>query len=82
MKLIEDAAANDQFSSNHLETLAEMMERLQAIHDNRMPSVSDLLKKAAQAAASAQPSPNGKAENGKPSEGDAQSGQTLSLIHI
>lgn len=69
-KLIEDAAANDQFSSNHLETLAEMMERLQAIHDDRMPSVSDLLKKAAQAAASAQPSPSGD----KP--GDAEPGSS------
>ena len=76
VKLIEDAAANDQFSSNHLETLAEMMERLQKIHENRMPSVSDLLKKAAQAAASAQSSSKAKAEAGKPSEGDPQSGQS------
>ncbi len=71
-KLIEDAARNDQFSSNHLETLAEMMERLQAIHDERMPSVSDLLKKAAQAAASSQPP----ASNSDPSKaGDPASGQ-------
>ena len=66
-KLIEDAAANDQFSSNHLETLAEMMERLQDIHDKRMPSVSDLLKKAAQAAAS---SPGKQSDEvGEPKEG-------------
>ena len=75
VKLIEDAAANDQFSSNHLETLAEMMERLQEIHENRMPSVSDLLKKAAQAAASTQPPSKANAEAGKPSDGEPESGQ-------
>ena len=71
-KLIEDAAANDQFSSNHLETLAEMMERLEDIHDKRMPSVSDLLKKAAQAAASSPGKQADKAEAGDPKEGSGQ----------
>jgi len=70
-KLIEDATGNDHFSSNHLETLAEMMQRLQDIHENRMPSVSDLLKKAAQAAASS-PSQQTAA---KPSEGEPKSSQ-------
>lgn len=68
-ELIEDAAGNDQFSSNHLETLAEMMERLQDIHENRMPSVSDLLKKAAQAAAS---SPGQQSAN----DGESKPGNT------
>jgi hypothetical protein len=76
-KLIEDATRNDQFSSNHLETLAEMMQRLQDIHDNRMPSVSDLLKKAAEAAASA-PSQQTAAklgEAGEAGEGEPKNGQ-------
>lgn len=62
-KLIEDAASNDQFSSNHLETLAEMMERLQDIHENQMPSVSDLLKKAASAAASPSSPPSSQSKS-------------------
>ena len=72
-KLVEDAAANDQFSSNHLETLAEMMERLQEIHENRMPSVSDLLKKAAQAATSSTSQPPAKESDGNQA---SQPGQT------
>ena len=78
-KLIEDATANDQFSSNHLETLAEMMERLQDIHDKRMPSVSDLLKKAAQAAASSPQNPTSadadSSDEGRPSDSSGQSGK-------
>ncbi len=81
-ELIEDAAANDQFSSNHLETLAEMMERLQEIHDERMPSVADLLKKAAQAAAaspsSGQQSDNAsdaKADSGQPDDSNPNAGE-------
>ena len=53
-KLIQEAARNDQFGVDHLETLAQMLERLKEIHEQRMPSVADLLNKAAQAAAQPQ----------------------------
>ena len=89
-ELIEEAARNDQFGVDHLETLAEMMERLKDIHDNRMPSVSDLLTKAAEAAASpkgsqpsqTKPSPSnqdpaaGKPQQGKPQQGESQQGES------
>ena len=74
-KLIEEAARNDQFGIDHLETLAEMMERLKDIHENRMPSVSDLLTKAAQAAASPKGSQQPQGEQ-TPSSQDPSAGQS------
>ncbi len=48
-RLVEQAARNDQFNVQTLETWAEMLQRLNAISDERMPSVADLLKQAAEA---------------------------------
>jgi hypothetical protein len=56
--LVQEAARNENFGVDHLEKLADMMQQLKAIHQNRMPSVADLLKQAA-AAAAGEPSPNG-----------------------
>ncbi len=49
--LVQEAARNENFGVDHLEKLAAMMQQLQAIHESRMPSVADLLKQAAAAAA-------------------------------
>lgn len=49
-KLVQEAARNENFGVDHLEKLADMMQQLKDIHENRMPSVSDLLKQAASAA--------------------------------
>jgi hypothetical protein len=65
-ELIKEAARNDQFGVDHLETLAEMLERLEAIHENQMPSVADLLKKAAESAASPTSPASGSKPSGKP----------------
>jgi hypothetical protein len=50
--LVQEAARNDNFGVDHLEKLASVMQQLKEIHENRMPSVADLLKQAASAAAS------------------------------
>ncbi|MFK7820916.1 MAG: hypothetical protein AB8G99_19535 [Planctomycetaceae bacterium] len=52
-KMIEEAARNEQFQVGHLETWAEMMQKLEDMAANRMPSVADMLKDAAKAKAPA-----------------------------
>ncbi|MFV2067711.1 MAG: hypothetical protein ACC645_12105, partial [Pirellulales bacterium] len=47
--LIRQAMRNDQFNVATLETWAETLKALEAIAQNRMPSVADLLKRAADA---------------------------------
>jgi hypothetical protein len=47
--LVRQAAKNNEFEARRLESWAEMMRSLDDISKNRMPSVADLLKKAAQA---------------------------------
>lgn len=47
--LIKSAARNPEFGVGHLEKWAEMLQILKDISANRMPSVSDLLKQAAEA---------------------------------
>ncbi|MGQ0635862.1 MAG: hypothetical protein ACT4QC_14720 [Planctomycetaceae bacterium] len=55
--LVKQAMRNPQFGVGHLEKWAEMLQILKDISANRMPSVADLLKQAAQApAAAANPS--------------------------
>ena len=49
--LVKEAARNDQFGVDHLEKLAEMIQALKDIEENRMPSVAALLKQAAKAEA-------------------------------
>ncbi len=82
-KLVEQAARNDAFDAARLETWATMLRQLKDIAANKMPSVADLLKKSANAAASgamaqgeqkpgqppsAGPQPNGQQAQAKPSE--------------
>ncbi len=61
-QLIKEAARNDQFNITTMEGLAEMVATLDDLAKNRMPSVADLLKKAA----SSKPKSDGK--SGKPSK--------------
>ena len=55
-KLVKEATRNENFGVDHLEKLAEMIQSLKDIHENRMPSVADLLKNASEAEASSEPS--------------------------
>ena len=48
--LVRQATKNDEFEADRLESWAKMMRSLDDISKNRMPSVADLLKKAAQSA--------------------------------
>ncbi len=50
--LLRQASRNSEFGVGHLERWAEVLETLQAISQQRMPKVTDLLKQASQAAAS------------------------------
>jgi hypothetical protein len=47
--LVQQATRNPEFGVGHLEKWAEMLQILKEISANRMPSVADLLKQAAQA---------------------------------
>lgn len=64
-RLVKEATKNDEFEAERLESWATMMRALDDIAKERMPSVSDLLKKAA-SAPGASPSKKGKPQN--PSE--------------
>src|SRR5262249_56717256 len=68
--LIKQAMRNPEFGVGHLEKWAEMLQILKDIAANRMPSVADLLRQAAQAPSLAQNSPSNKA---------AMAGQVRSL---
>ena len=79
--LVREAMRNPEFGVGHLEKWAEMLQILKDISGNRMPTVSDLLKQAAQAPSVAQasqkPSKSGPMAGqvrasgaGKPSESD------------
>ena len=69
-QLIQEATRNDQFNVETLENWAEILKALQDIAENRMPSVSDLLAKAATAPGSGKPGQAG--EPGEPSENKAE----------
>jgi hypothetical protein len=61
--LVRQAMRNPEFGVGHLEKWAEMLQILKDISGNRMPTVSDLLKQAAQApvnVASKEPPPGGR----------------------
>jgi hypothetical protein len=67
--LVKEAARNDQFGVDHLEKLAEMIQSLKDIEENRMPSVADLLKQASKAeAGQGQPKAGGKQTDAEPSD--------------
>src|SRR5208283_4881689 len=55
--LVQQAMRNPEFGVGHLEKWAEMLQILKDISSNRMPSVADLLKQAAQAPMVAQNDP-------------------------
>ncbi len=55
--LVRQAMRNPEFGVGHLEKWAEMLQILKDISGNRMPSVADLLKQAAQAPANAATTP-------------------------
>jgi hypothetical protein len=73
--LVEQATKNPEFDANRLESWATMLKSLKDIAANRMPSVSDLLKQTASAAAgkpsSAHPSSPSQSQPQPPSK-DAQ----------
>ena len=70
-QLIRQAMRNDQFNVATLETWSEMQKALEDIAQNRMPSVADLLKEAADAPGSGQPA-DGQTGEGKPSDGQGK----------
>src|SRR5207302_3709640 len=55
--LVKQAMRNREFGVGHLEKWAEMLQLLKDISANRMPSVADLLKQAAQAPGVVQAAP-------------------------
>src|SRR5207249_1199110 len=57
--LVKQAMRNPEFGVGHLEKWAEMLQILKDISANRMPSVADLLKQAAQSPGVAQKAPKG-----------------------
>ena len=63
--LVRQAARNPEFGVGHLEKWAEMLQILEDIAANRMPSVADLLKQASQAAATPSGSNNKTAMTGQ-----------------
>jgi hypothetical protein len=82
--LVRQATRNPEFGVGHLEKWAEMLQILKDIAGNRMPSVADLLKQAAQAPTVAMNSPSnptkmagqiratGSGKPGAPSKNDAK----------
>ena len=59
--LIKQAMRNPEFGVGHLEKWAEMLQILQDISTNRMPTVADMLKQASEAPKVAQNTPDSKA---------------------
>lgn len=74
-QLAAEAARNDQFNVGTLEKLAEMLQTLKGISGKRMPSVSDLLKTAANAKAGSPSSGNQKLSVGN-NKGKPESGKS------
>ena len=48
-ELVQEATKNEEFDPNHLESWAEILQKLEEIAGQRMPSVADLLARAAEA---------------------------------
>ncbi len=67
-QLINEATKNDQFNVETLENWANMLNTLNDIAGNRMPSVADLLKQAAAAPGSSQPGKPGESQPSQPAE--------------
>ena len=74
-RMIEEATRNEQFQVGHLETWAEQLQKLEEMAANRMPSVADMLKDAANA--QGQPKAGeGKSEKTPPSAGENKGNQS------
>ncbi|MFM7074148.1 MAG: hypothetical protein ACKO38_20365, partial [Planctomycetota bacterium] len=76
--LVRQATRNPEFGVGHLEKWAEMLQLLKEISDERMPSVAELLKQAADAPQdgspkTGKPSPS---DSAKPTEGASKPGKS------
>ena len=70
-ELVQEAAKNEEFDAEQLEAWGDIIEQLDEIAGQRMPSVADLLSRAAEApGAPAEP-----ASAGEPADSEAQGGQ-------
>lgn len=69
--LVEQATRNEEFEADQLESWAELLENLDDIAANRMPSVAELLRESSNAAAApdSPADPGATAEAGQPTEG-------------
>ncbi len=64
VELIQEAAKNEEFDANQLESWADIIKQLEEIAGQRMPSVADLLSRAAEAqGTAAQPTPAAEPNN-------------------
>jgi hypothetical protein len=74
--LVKQALRNEEFDADALERWAQMLEQLDAIADDKMPSVAELLKKASEAAGRPQgaksPSPAGQKPTQPAKPGEAK----------
>lgn len=72
MELVQEAAKNEEFDAKQLEAWGNIIEQLDEIAGQRMPSVADLLSRAAEApGAPAEP-----ASANEPTDSEAQGGQS------
>ena len=72
MELVQEAAKNEEFDAEQLESWGDIIERLDEIAGQRMPSVADLLSRAAEApGAPAEP-----VSAGEPTDSETQGGQS------
>ena len=71
-ELVQEAAKNEEFDAEQLKAWGDIIEQLDEIAGQRMPSVADLLSRAAEApGAPAEP-----ASAGEPTDSEAQGGQS------
>jgi len=68
-ELIREATKNEEFDAEQLDAWAEMLKQLEEIADKKMPSIAELLAKAADA--SGKP-PESKPQEGQPDEGESE----------
>jgi hypothetical protein len=73
--LVKQAARNPEMGVGHLEKWAEMLQILKDISANRMPSVADLLKNAAQQSATGDPTESKTARMAGQNRGNAPASQ-------
>ena len=73
-ELVQEAAKNEEFDAEQLESWGEILEQLEEIAQQRMPSVADLLARAAEApgspaetTAGGEPTDNNTGQQGEPS---------------